>query len=108
NRLTLRLYVIKIKNNMRIEMHVKGFLIMDLQLTDKTALVLASSSGLGKAIATELAKEGANVVIASRTEDNLQQALADIEEVATGQVKYKVFDQTSLESIKELVQFTRD
>lgn len=89
-------------------MHVKGFLIMDLQLTDKTALVLASSSGLGKAIATELAKEGTNVVIASRTEEKLQKALADIEEVATGQVKYKVFDQTNLKSIKELVQFTRD
>lgn len=81
---------------------------MDLQLTDKTALVLASSSGLGKAIATELANEGANIVIASRSEDKLGQAKNDIEQTATGQVEYKVFDQTNYDSIKELVQFTRD
>ena len=39
---------------------------MDLQLTGKTALVLAASKGLGKACATALAAEGANVVIGAR------------------------------------------
>lgn len=81
---------------------------MDLQLKDKTALVLASSSGLGKAIATELAIEGANVVIASRSEEKLQAAQKDIEALATGKVTYKVFDQTDLASIQNLVSFTRE
>lgn len=36
---------------------------MDLDLTGTAALVSASSSGLGKAAATALAREGANVVI---------------------------------------------
>lgn len=81
---------------------------MDLKLTDKTALVLASSGGLGKAIATELANEGANVVIASRSEDKLKAAQEAIMQTAKGQVKYKVFDQTDYDSIKDLVNFTRE
>ena len=36
---------------------------MDFGLTDKTVLVLASGSGLGKAVAGEFLKEGASVVI---------------------------------------------
>ena len=36
---------------------------MDLGLKDKRAFVAASSDGLGKAVALELAKEGASVII---------------------------------------------
>lgn len=39
---------------------------MDLQIADMTALVPASSQGLGKAVAKRFLKEGANVAIASR------------------------------------------
>ena len=51
-------------------------------LTGDTAIVTASSSGLGKASATALAREGANVVINGRDEDQLEQAIADIESEA--------------------------
>jgi len=42
---------------------------MDLGLTNKVALVIASSQGLGKAVAKELVKEGAHVMLTSRSED---------------------------------------
>ncbi|MDB6175886.1 MAG: oxidoreductase, partial [Chthoniobacteraceae bacterium] len=41
--------------------------IMDLQLTDKLALVSGSTAGIGLAIATSLAAEGARVIINGRT-----------------------------------------
>ena len=44
---------------------------MDFQIKNKTAIVCASSQGLGKAAALELASEGVNLVISSRNEENL-------------------------------------
>ena len=52
---------------------------MDLHLTDKIAFVAASSSGLGKSVAIELAKEGAQVIICGRNPDTLNKAKAEIE-----------------------------
>lgn len=45
---------------------------MDLGLRGKTALVLAASKGLGRACASALAREGANVVIGSRDRERLE------------------------------------
>ena len=52
---------------------------MDLGLTGKTALVLGASSGLGRAIALGLAREGANVAIAARNEAALAALAGEIE-----------------------------
>ena len=41
---------------------------MDLGIKGKSAVVTASSSGLGRAIAFKLADEGANVALFARTE----------------------------------------
>jgi 3-oxoacyl-[acyl-carrier protein] reductase len=45
---------------------------MDLALNGKIALVAASSKGLGRAIATTLAKEGARLVMCARNQDDLE------------------------------------
>ncbi|MBI1261320.1 MAG: SDR family oxidoreductase [Rhizobiales bacterium] len=59
---------------------------MDLGLTGKKAIICASSRGLGKACAMALAREGANVVINGRSEENLASAVKEIEAVAKGSV----------------------
>lgn len=44
---------------------------MELGLKGKVAFVAASSKGLGKAVATELAQEGANIILSARNEEEL-------------------------------------
>ena len=51
---------------------------MDLQLKDKLALVSGSTKGIGLAIATGLAREGAKTIINGRTEKSVDAALAKI------------------------------
>lgn len=50
---------------------------MDLGLNRKNALVLGSSAGIGKGIATALADEGATVILASRSKENLSKAIEE-------------------------------
>lgn len=51
---------------------------MDLDLDENAALVTASSQGLGRAVAAQLAAEGARVAISSRSEENLETAKKQI------------------------------
>jgi NAD(P)-dependent dehydrogenase (short-subunit alcohol dehydrogenase family) len=51
---------------------------MDLKLTGLTALVTGASRGIGLAVAHELAHEGCNLHLASRTAADLEAAKADI------------------------------
>jgi NAD(P)-dependent dehydrogenase (short-subunit alcohol dehydrogenase family) len=57
---------------------------MNLQLTDKLALVSGSSKGIGLAIATGLAREGARVIINARTAGSVQGALAKVRGTVPG------------------------
>lgn len=47
-------------------------------MKDKVAIVCGSSKGMGKAIAKEFAKNGAKVVLVSRNEENLMNAMKEI------------------------------
>jgi len=57
---------------------------MDLQLTDKLALVTGSTAGIGFAIAEALAAEGARVIVNGRTEARVSEASAKIEAAHPG------------------------
>jgi 3-oxoacyl-[acyl-carrier protein] reductase len=52
---------------------------VDLGISERTALVMGASRGLGRAIAAALAREGARVAIASRSRQRLDEARAEIE-----------------------------
>ena len=51
---------------------------MDLRLNNKLALVSGATAGIGRAIAQELAQEGASVVIIGRDRQKLDQAVNHI------------------------------
>jgi 3-oxoacyl-[acyl-carrier protein] reductase len=57
---------------------------MDLGLTGKVAIVTGGSRGLGLAAAKALVAEGTNVVICARGEEQLQKAVNEILQHATG------------------------
>ncbi|MFD1257168.1 SDR family NAD(P)-dependent oxidoreductase [Mucilaginibacter terrae] len=76
---------------------------MDLHLTNKVALVLASSKGLGKAIAITLAGEGASVVIASRNINELNNAAQEIEELTGAKVTVIVADVSKAADAENLI-----
>lgn len=81
---------------------------MNFGLTEKTVLVLASGSGLGKAVAGEFLKEGAAVVLSGRGEDKLAAAAADLERTAGKRPLYLPCDITKEENVKKLVAFTAE
>jgi 3-oxoacyl-[acyl-carrier protein] reductase len=53
---------------------------MDLGLQNKVALVAASSHGLGRAVAEELAAEGASLIICGRNKTDIEKAATEIKE----------------------------
>ena len=76
---------------------------MDFGLQGKHALVTGGSKGIGKAIARELAREGADVVVASRTLADLEQTAREIGQETGRQVLPLVLDVTQREQVDQVV-----
>ena len=76
---------------------------MDLGLKTKRALVLGAGSGLGKAVAISLAAEGANVVVAGRTQEKIEATCAEIQDKG-GNAFALVCDLRNLDSIPGVAQ----
>ncbi len=79
---------------------------MDLGIEGNTALVTASSSGLGRASAKALAREGVDVVINGRDEYRLRETVKDLRNVANGEVVGIAGDVSKKNDIKRLVRET--
>jgi 3-oxoacyl-[acyl-carrier protein] reductase len=71
---------------------------VDLGLEGRVALVMGASRGLGRASAAALAREGARVAIASRSQESIEEAAASI----PGEVSPFVADATDLDRLAEL------
>jgi len=78
---------------------------MDLKLTNKLALVTGSTKGIGLAIATGLAREGARVIINGRTDKSVDMALAKImEAVPQAKLETLVGDLSTAQGADTLVK----
>lgn len=75
---------------------------MDLGLKGKTALVCAASQGLGFAVANEIAKEGASIVICSRSEASINAAAETIRNDTGADVLALAADVSVAEDIQRL------
>jgi 3-oxoacyl-[acyl-carrier protein] reductase len=78
---------------------------MDLGIRGQTALVTASSSGLGRASAEALLEEGANVVVCGRDPDRLARAESDLSDL-DGDVHAVRADITDPDDVTALVDAT--
>lgn len=81
---------------------------MDLKIKGNSAIITASSSGLGKAAAAALVKEGVNVVINGREQKKLESALKELKALKGGRVISCQGDITKKEDIKKLVKTAVD
>lgn len=81
---------------------------MDLGLQGKVAVVTAASRGLGRAVAAELAREGARVVICARKEGPLGEAAEAIRTATGAEVLAVPADVATPEGVDALVKATLD
>jgi NAD(P)-dependent dehydrogenase (short-subunit alcohol dehydrogenase family) len=77
---------------------------MDLELTDKVAIVTGASRGIGKAIAAALAREGAKVALVARDESALETAAASIAAATRRIAKSFVADTGDDRAVKAMVE----
>ena len=76
------------------------------RLSGRIAIVTAGASGIGRATAKVMAREGAHVVVADLAEDGAR-AVCDEIAAADGRAAPRAFDATDAGSISELIAWTQ-
>lgn len=77
---------------------------MEFGLNGKNAIIAGGSRGIGRAIALELAREGVDLVLAARGEEDLKAAAADIAAQTGRKVIPITFDASDRSSVEALVE----
>jgi len=76
---------------------------MDLGLSGRVAIIAAASKGLGKAVAEELAREGAHVAICARTSSTIIETAAQIQRATGREVFHEALDVTDSAAVASFV-----
>jgi 3-oxoacyl-[acyl-carrier protein] reductase len=79
---------------------------VDLGLKGKVAIVAAASKGLGRAVALELAREGARVAICAREAQQLERTAAEIRQATGADVLAQALDVTDFAAVQQFVAAT--
>ncbi len=82
--------------------------MLGIDLSGKLAFTTASSKGIGFGVARVLAKAGADVVLLSRSEENLKRAKEKIRAASDVEVSYIVADLTRREDLERTVKELKD
>jgi len=80
-------------------------MVLEIDLSGKSALITAASKGIGYGIADILAKCGADVIITARNEENLRKAAEDLKNKHGVDVYWVKADNTKLDDLSNLVNF---
>src|SRR2546422_5802054 len=76
---------------------------MDLGLKGRVAIVVAASKGLGRAVAAELGREGAQVAICARNAADLERAASSIREATGNAIFWQALDVTDAARVQQFV-----
>lgn len=68
------------------------------RFAEKTVIVTGAGSGIGEGAARRFAAEGANVVLAGRTEEKLKRVAADLDDARTLVTVTDVSEEKSVET----------
>jgi 3-oxoacyl-[acyl-carrier protein] reductase len=81
---------------------------MDLGLNGRVAIVVASSQGLGKAVAIALAREGAKLSLCARRAEAIEMTAEEIRRATGGEIVSRAADVTNQEAVRRLVAETME
>jgi len=76
---------------------------MDLGLKGRVAIVAAASKGLGRAVAAELAREGAEVAICARSAADLEKAASGVQQATGREIFWQALDVTHAVRVAQFV-----
>jgi 3-oxoacyl-[acyl-carrier protein] reductase len=76
---------------------------MNENLKGKLAIVCGATQGIGKAVAIQLAKNGADVVLVARNENNLKIVLNELMAIRKGSHDYLVADFSDSSNLKKVI-----
>src|ERR1700721_3414838 len=76
---------------------------MDFGLKGRVAIVAAASKGLGRAVATEFAKEGCEVALCARTPADLERAANEIRKASGRAIFWRALDVSKTEAVSTFV-----